>query len=91
MRPTDYKRIRLLTVQPGSMMTDERTRALQARDELRDLVLDELLRKAKQGNVEAARLLFDASCHSRTKGTEGTPAVKGRGRVYSAGWGVLCK
>ena len=60
MRPTDYKRIRLLTVQPGSMTTDERTRALQARDELRDLVLDELLRKAKQGNVEAARLLFDA-------------------------------
>ena len=60
MRPTDYKRIRQLTLQPDTLTAADRTRAVRARAELRDIVLDELLRQAKHGSVEAARLLVDA-------------------------------
>ena len=70
MRPTDYKRIRQLTLQPDRMKVDDRTRAVRARDELRDIVLDELLRQAKHGSVEAARLLMDAGVLSFKLETE---------------------
>ena len=69
MRPTDYKRIRQLTLDPDNLSSDERARAERARGELRDLVLDELLRQSKHGSVEAARLLMDAGVLTFTRDT----------------------